>query len=312
MTRFHTAAAVAVVVLFGFQPDARAQGQAQGQDWFVPGQQRPPAAGPAGPARPAAPPPAARPAVVPAGPMGMQQPGEMEQDQPPPPLQVQLPPAPEVPVLPKSTAPPTAVIGIISVPDIMRAASAAQQVERVVGQRRQQLNQDVQKEQAVWREMQQQLAGQRTSMTAEQIRAKERELQGRITDAQRKFRDRNRIIQEAVQYSLAQIERTLGSVVQQVAASHGMNVVLHRSQIALNMSDFDVSQEAVTQLNKVLPSVLIPPDGVSPSAIAPPLAAAPPPAAAPAAAPPSPAAAAPPPAAAPAPAAAAPAAKPKR
>jgi Skp family chaperone for outer membrane proteins len=310
MTRFHTAAAVAVVVLFGFQPDARAQGQAQGQDWFVPGQQRPPAAGPA---RPAAPSPAARPAVVPAGPMGMQQPGEMEQDQPPPPLQVQLPPAPEVPVLPKSTAPPTAVIGIISVPDIMHAASAAQQVERVVGQRRQQLNQDVQKEQAVWREMQQQLAGQRTSMTAEQIRAKERELQGRITDAQRKFRDRNRIIQEAVQYSLAQIERTLGSVVQQVAASHGMNVVLHRSQIALNMSDFDVSQEAVTQLNKVLPSVLIPPDGVSPSAIAPPLAAAPPPAAAPAAAPPSPAAAAaPPPAAAPAPAAAAPAAKPKR
>jgi Skp family chaperone for outer membrane proteins len=303
MTRFHAAAAIAVVVLFGFQPDARAQ--AQSQEWFVPGQQRPPAAGAAGAARPAAPPPSARPAGRPAGPMDTMPPGEMEQDQPPPPLQVQLPPAPEVPVLPKSSAPPTAVIGIISIPDIMRAASAAQQVEHVVGERRQQLNQDVQKEQAVWREMQQQLANQRTSLTPEQIRAKERDLQERITDAQRKFRDRNRIIQEAVQYSLAQIERTLSAVVQQVAASHGMNVVLHRSQIALNMSDFDVSQEVVNQLNKILPSVLIPPDGVSPSAIAPPLAAVAPPAAA--------AGATPAAAAAPAPATAAPAAaaKPK-
>ncbi len=44
-------------------------------------------------------------------------------------------------------------------------------------------------------------------------RTRERELQERITNAQRQFRERNRIIQEAAQYALAQIERTLISVI---------------------------------------------------------------------------------------------------
>ena len=171
----------------------------------------------------------------------------------------------------------------------MRASTAAQEIERVIGERRRKLNDDAQKEQAAWRDIQQQLGAQRGNASQDQLRAKERELQERITSAQRKFRDRNRVIQEALQYSLAQIERTLAGVLQQVAASHGMNMVLHRAQVALNTPDFDVSQEVVDQLNRILPSVVIPPDGVSPSQMAPPLAAAPP---APAPAPAAPAAAA--------------------
>ena len=57
--------------------------------------------------------------------------------------------------------------------------------------------------------MQQSLANERAKLSADQIRAKERELQDRITNAQKTFRDRNRIIQEAGQYGLAQIERML-------------------------------------------------------------------------------------------------------
>jgi Skp family chaperone for outer membrane proteins len=161
------------------------------------------------------------------------------------------------------------VIGIIAVPDVMRASSAAQQIERVIGERRQKLNEDAQKEQVAWREIQQQIVAQRGSLTPDQIRAKERDLQARITDTQRRFRDRNRIIQEAVQYSLAQIERTLSGVLQQIAASRGMNMILHRAQVALNVAEFDISGQAVEELNKILPSVLIPPDGVSPSAMPP-------------------------------------------
>ena len=194
-----------------------------------------------------------------------------------PPLQVELPPAPVVPSLPRGSSPPALVVGLISVPDVMRASTAAQAIERAIGERRQKLNEDAQKEQASWRDFQQQLGAQRANTTPEQIRAKERELQERISAAQRKFRDRNRIIQEALQYSLAQIERTLAGVLQQVAASRGMNMVLHRAQVALNIPEFDVSQEVVDQLNTILPSVVIPPDGVSPAQM-PPVAAAPAPA----------------------------------
>ncbi len=299
-TRILAAATFVAAGLFAFQPAALAQ-----QDWFVPGQQRVPG-GPrqAPPGGPRGAPPRQAP-VQPnyPGPGGFQPQGE-EQDQPPP-LQVQLPPAPVVPSLPRASSPPAIVAGLISVPDVMRASTAAQEIERVIGERRRKLNDDAQKEQASWRDFQQKFGVQHGNVSQEQLRAKERELQERITTAQRKFRDRNRIIQEALQYSLAQIERTLAGVLQQVAASHGMNIVFHRAQVALNTPEFDVSQEVVDQLNRILPSVVIPPDGVSPAQMAPPAAAAPAPSAAPAAA-----ATPPAPAAAPAPAAPAPAAPP--
>ena len=83
-----------------------------------------------------------------------------------------------------------------------------------------------------------------------------------MTNAQRQFRDRNRIIQEAAQYARAQIERTLRSVVIQVSESRGINLVLHQEQVALNYPAFDITQQVVEQLNKILPSVVVPPDGV--------------------------------------------------
>ena len=103
-------------------------------------------------------------------------------------------------------------------------------------------------------------------MSPDQVHAKEQSLQERITEAQKSFRDRNRIIQETAQYSLGQIERTLIAVIRQVAESRGMNLVLHRAQVALNVNEFDITEQVTQQLNKVMPSVTIPPEGVSPLA----------------------------------------------
>lgn len=242
---------------------------AHAEDYFIPGAPKPAAPGPARPAQRQTPrPPAPQPPPVqvsPSGPLGA---GDNAGQEPPPQLNAQLPPPPDLPPLPKGEAPPVAVIGVMGVPEVMRASSAAQVVEKVIGERRNKLNEDAQKEQAVWREMQQSLANERAKLSQDQVRTRERELQERITTAQRQFRDRNRIIQEAAQYALAQIERTLISVIRQVAEARGMNLVLHRAQVALNVNQFDITDQVAEQLNKILPNVLIPPDGVSPSAMA--------------------------------------------
>lgn len=230
----------------------------------------PPSGAPAAPRAPAPRPPASRPVqppavqVAPPPASGQQggQPGGQPGEEPAP-IQVQLPPVPDLPPLARGPAPPAAVIGVLGIPDIMRASSAAQQVEKLIGERREKLNQDAQKEQAAWRDLQQALANQRAGLSPDQIRAKERELQERITNSQRQFRDRNRFIQEAAQVGLAQIERMLIATIRQVAESRGMNLVLHRAQVALNINEFDITEPVVEQLNKALPTVLLPPDGVS-------------------------------------------------
>lgn len=279
-----TAGLLGVALLAGGTPAL-----AQSQDFFIPGQGRPGAApAPGGAARP----PGAQPAPA-RPPAAAQQPArgaeQQSADLDEAPLgQIPIPAVPELPALPKGTAPPVAAIGVIGLPEVMRASLAAQHADRIIGERREKLNEDAQKEQLLWRDMQQALARDRARLTPDQIRARERELQERITAAQRSFRDRNRIIQEAAQFAINQVQASLVAVIRQVSESRGINLVLHRSQVALNVNEFDISEQVAEELNKILPTVNVPADGVSPAVPpTPPAAALPPPPAiaAPAAAP---------------------------
>ncbi|MFT9399235.1 OmpH family outer membrane protein [Acetobacter sp.] len=236
-----------------------AKAQNAGGGWFVPKA-----------SQPSAPPVAHAPQrhVAASAPVAMPGPtaegGESEQT---PPV-LPLPPIPNAPEMPKGAAPPPTVLGVISVSGVMSQSSAGMQVERILGARRDALAQDLQKEQAGWRDEQQKLQAQAKSMTSDQIQTRERSLQTRVMKAQQSFRNRNRIIQEAAQVSLGQIERELVQVIQKVAAAHGMNLVLHSEQVALHVDGQDITNEVAKQLNAILPAVFIPDANVDPEELA--------------------------------------------
>ena len=266
--RVFAASALAAAVVLVHSPHATAQ---QNPQWFVPNQPRQAAPRPAGqhPApAPLAEPQTGAPALVGEG----AAPGAEGQ---PPQVQVQLPPPPEVPPLPKGPTPPAAIVGVLSVPDVMRASTAFQQADKEFTTRRQKLNEDAQKEQVTLRDLNQAYVNERSKLTPEQIRTREKELQDRIAESRRVFGERNRVIQEASQYVMAQIDRAVEMVTQQVASSRGINLVLNRAQMLGTTAEFDLTPAVVEDLNKVLPSVVIPPDGVSPVAMKPPAGATP-------------------------------------
>lgn len=234
--------------------------------WFVPGQQQGP-----GQARPQQPPRPQQPR--PAAPQGQPDPdgadGMADANMPltPQQLQVVLPPAPEIPALPKGTSPPAAIVGVLSVPDVLRLSLAYQAADRELGLRRQRLNEDAQREQVALRDLGQALQNDRAKLPPEQIRNRERELQNRLNDSRRKFGDRERIIREAGQFVMAQIDRTMELVAHQVATARGVNVVLNRAQLLGSTPEFDLTPQVAEVLNQILPQALIPPDGVSPMAM---------------------------------------------
>lgn len=203
----------------------------QGQEWFVPGQ---------GGQRPA---------------QGQQRPGQQPPAQRPP----QAAPQRTAPAaLPPGTPPPAAVIGIVDIPEIQRLSTAFNSVREEIERRRTRLNDDLQREQNGWREAQQALSVQRTQMNPDQIRNRERELQDRITDSQRIFRNRSQSIEQAAQQSLVQIEEALAGVVRQVAGSRNVNIVLPRPLVIMNEPAFDLTSEVAQQFNRVLRQVTIP------------------------------------------------------
>ena len=243
--------AVSAALLFPLAAAAQ-----QGPGWFVPGNQRPLAG--AQPPRAPAPVPALTPGL---GGGGVAQ---FDEQQPPPQqLQAPLPPLPEIPDVAKGAPPPGAVVGILSVPDVLRISVAYQAADKELGARRQKLNEDAQREQVALRDLGQALVRDRAKMTPEQVRTKEREYEERVNESRRKFGERNRIIQEAGQYVIAQIDRTLEAVTQKVAIARGVNLVLNRTQLLGTTVDFDLTPQVAEVLNNVLPSVVIPPDGVS-------------------------------------------------
>jgi len=242
---------------------ALAQGGQQ-QQWFVPGQQqqqRPPAQQ----QRPAAQQPQQRPGAPAQGQVaGPQEPG-----------------APRLPPIQRSEPPPPAIIGVVGLPEVFEASVAARGVRQAVQERLTKLNEEAQKEQAAWREAQTQLANQRTSLTPEQLRERERELQERITSGQRALRERNAQIQQSGQRALAEVERVALYVIGQVAEARGLNLVLNRGALILAIDELDITRAVVEQLNRALPSVQVEGEGTpTPAAAAAPAAR---PAAAPAA-----------------------------
>lgn len=169
-------------------------------------------------------------------------------------------PIPTLPPLMKESPPPAPIIGVIGVPDVLQVSTAAQAVQKEIERRRAALTAQVQKEQDMWRRVQAALADPNAHLSPDQLRAREQALQQRIANSQLAFRNSEARIQTAAQVALGQIERTLIAVIRQVATSRGMNLVLHRAQVALNMNEFDITDEVTKQLNQVLPSVTVPPD----------------------------------------------------
>jgi Skp family chaperone for outer membrane proteins len=220
------------------------------QQWFVPGQQqqqqqRPPA---------------------------QQQRPAAQQQRPAPQGQVAGPTdpgAPQLPPIPRGNPPPAAIVGVVGLPEVFEASVAARGVRQTVQERLARLNEDAQREQAAWRDAQQQLAAQRTTLSADQLRERERELQERVSNGQRVLRERNAAIQQAGQRALAEVERTALYVIGQVAESRSLNLVLNRAALILATDEMDITAAVVEQLNRALPSVRVEPEPGAPAAAAP-------------------------------------------
>ncbi len=226
---------------------------AQSSGYFMP---------PSAPATPAAPVHHSAPKPAPAQlPMPV---GGSPDAQPQQQAQQQLPPIPQLPALPKGTTPPLPIIGVLSVPDVMQNSTAAQGVQAIIQQRRAVLSAEAQKDQAGWQAEQTKIIGQRGKLTDAQLEVKEKALQDEIAAAQTSFRARDQAIQNSAQTALGTIESELIAVIRQIAEARGMNLVLHREQVALNVNAFDITSDVTAQLNKLLPSVSVPPSVVTP------------------------------------------------
>jgi Skp family chaperone for outer membrane proteins len=179
----------------------------------------------------------------------------------PQPVQPQIP---QLPALPKEAAPPVAAVGVLSVPEVMQKSTAAQGVQRVIQERQAALAHDALLARNKIQAEQEHIVAERGHLSDAELEDREQALRNEIAATQTKFEERNQAIENSGQAALNQIESVLIAIIRQEAEAHGMNLVLHREQVALNVNAFDITNEVLAQLNKLLPSVKVPPSVVTP------------------------------------------------
>lgn len=174
------------------------------------------------------------------------------------------PQVPSLPPLPPETAPPTAIVGVLSVPEVMQKSTAAQGVQAEIERRQAALKSEEDAAQTGLQNEQQQILAERGKISEADFEAKVQGWQNEVAAAQTKFQQKNQAIQNSGQAALGQIEAELIGIIKQEAQAHGMNLILHREQVVLNVAAFDLTGETVVELNKLLPSVKVPPSIVTP------------------------------------------------
>ncbi len=179
-----------------------------------------------------------------------------------------LPPIPNLPTLSLESTPPAAVIGTLSVPEILQKSTAMIGIEKVIEGRRAVLAKEAEAEQKKLQAEQKTIEAEQKKLGKQEIASKEKALQQEIEAAQVKFHNKDVAIQIAGRKAVGKVQAMLIAVIRQVARAHGMNLVLHRSQTVLNANGFDISEEVVTRLNKLLPAVAVPPSIVPKGAAA--------------------------------------------
>lgn len=172
---------------------------------------------------------------------------------------------PDLPALAQEPAPPTAVVGVLSVPDVLQNSTAAQGVQAIIQQRQAALAKDAQAARDKIQSQQQAIMAERGKLSDSALEKKEQDLQSEVASTQTDFQERNEAIQVSGQVALQKIETMLAAIVRQEAEAHGMNLILHREQVVLNVAAFDITDETVKELNKLLPRVTVPPSVVTPA-----------------------------------------------
>ena len=160
-------------------------------------------------------PPAAHPAPTPhaaAAPAPLPAPAPAPQQ-----AQQQMPPIPQLPSLPKEAAPPVAVVGVLSVPEVMQKSVAAQGVQQVIQQRQADWHATPRRPAPRSRRKQAHIIAERASLTDAQLEARSRRCSNEIAATQTRFQERNQAIQNSGQAALQQIEAELIAIIRQEA-----------------------------------------------------------------------------------------------
>jgi Skp family chaperone for outer membrane proteins len=150
---------------------------------------------------------------------------------------------------------PAAVIAVVQVQTIMSEAKAAQSIQQQIEQRRSEYQAEISAEEIRLRDLEQELARQRSVLSPEAYAGKRREFEEQVAAVQRKVQDRRRALDRAYSDGVRRIQEELTAVIGEIAQEQGITLVLPVSQTLFAETALRITPEALKRLDERLPAV---------------------------------------------------------
>ena len=147
------------------------------------------------------------------------------------------------------------VIAILDMERILRESKAATTLRQEVDKQRKQHQDTLRQQEKALRAADEELARQRTVLSAEAFTAKRKELQEQAMRLQQEFVSRQKAMEELFGKGIGQVRQALAEVAKEIADERGISLILLKATIVLASRELDITDEALRRLNEKLPSI---------------------------------------------------------
>lgn len=147
------------------------------------------------------------------------------------------------------------VIIVIDKQRILRESTAVQDLQRQVNERRSTFQSELKQQEQKLRQVDQELVRQRAVLSADAFAKKRKELEEQVNSLQRQAQDRKKSLDQLFGKGMSRFQKSFLDVAIEIAKEHGADLVFSKAAVVLVNPDFDITDEALTRLNKRLPSI---------------------------------------------------------
>lgn len=147
------------------------------------------------------------------------------------------------------------VIVVVDLQEIQREAAAYKSIQQQLDAQREVYQREIAGQEETLRTAEQELSRQQTVLSPEAFAQKRREFESRVAEVQRTVHDWRRALEQAHDQAVNQIRSTMLNIVAAVATERDANIVLAKQQTVLVTKSLDVTQVVMDRLNAELPSV---------------------------------------------------------
>lgn len=148
-------------------------------------------------------------------------------------------------------------ISVINVDFILRNAKSVKVIREKIGKYRKTFQEEIQKEEEALRNANQELARQRTLLSAEAFAGKRRDFEKRVSQVQRLVQERKLNLDRAQGQAMGKVQDVLNTIITKLSEERDISLILRREQTILAVKEMEITDVVLERLDKELPTVKV-------------------------------------------------------